>query len=140
MGVSLRDARADAADRRWFVDAYAGWIEEVGREAASAAAAVSSPIRPRSIFDSGNPRYRAYAADRSPGTIAPTNRRRYRRSTSGATNFRRLHTNGMSNANSFGTERNTGLSAASRQSGLRQPSTTITSGATAAISRSTAAG
>jgi predicted acetyltransferase len=42
MGVSLRDARADAADRRWFVDAYAGWIEEVGREAASAAAALAA--------------------------------------------------------------------------------------------------
>lgn len=43
MGVSLRDARTDAADRRWFVDAYAEWIGEMGREAAAAAAALSAP-------------------------------------------------------------------------------------------------
>ena len=43
MGVSLRDARATAADRRWFVDAYAGWIGEMGREAAAAAAALAAP-------------------------------------------------------------------------------------------------
>ncbi|MFM7627736.1 MAG: hypothetical protein ACKO7G_14990 [Gammaproteobacteria bacterium] len=43
MGVSLRDARADAADRRWFVDAYAAWIGEMGREAAAAAAALAAP-------------------------------------------------------------------------------------------------
>ena len=43
MGVSLRDARTDAADRRWFIDAYVGWIEEMGREAASAAAALGAP-------------------------------------------------------------------------------------------------
>lgn len=43
MGVSLRDARAAAADRRWFVDAYAEWIGEMGREAAAAAAALAAP-------------------------------------------------------------------------------------------------
>ena len=43
MGVGLRDARAAAADRRWFVDAYAEWIDEMGREAAAAAAALAAP-------------------------------------------------------------------------------------------------
>ena len=42
MGVSLRDARADGADRRWFVDAYAAWTEEIGRDAAAAAAALAA--------------------------------------------------------------------------------------------------
>jgi predicted acetyltransferase len=40
MGVSLRDARAVPADRRWFADAYVIWVEEMGREAAAAAAAL----------------------------------------------------------------------------------------------------
>lgn len=43
MAVSLRDARSDAADRRWFVDAYAIWIDELGRGAAAAAAALMVP-------------------------------------------------------------------------------------------------
>lgn len=43
MGVSLRDARADAADRRWFIDAYVAWIGEMGRDAAAAAAALAAP-------------------------------------------------------------------------------------------------
>ena len=40
MAVSLRDARAAPADRRWFADAYALWAAEMGREAAAAAAAL----------------------------------------------------------------------------------------------------
>lgn len=43
MDVSLRDARTDGADRRWFVDAYAAWTEEIGRDAAAAAAALAAP-------------------------------------------------------------------------------------------------
>lgn len=43
MGVSLRDARSAAADRRWFVGAYAQWVGEMGREAAAAAAALAAP-------------------------------------------------------------------------------------------------
>jgi predicted acetyltransferase len=43
MGVGLRDARAAAADRRWFIDAYAEWIAEMGRDAAAAAAALAAP-------------------------------------------------------------------------------------------------
>ena len=43
MGLSLRDARAAEADRRWFVDAYAEWTGEMGREAAAAAAALAAP-------------------------------------------------------------------------------------------------
>lgn len=46
MGVSLRDARDSTADRRWFTDAYALWVDEVGREAAAAAAALQASRGP----------------------------------------------------------------------------------------------
>ncbi|NBU24591.1 MAG: hypothetical protein EBS39_03025 [Gammaproteobacteria bacterium] len=46
MGVTLRMARDSSADRNWFTEAYAAWVDEIGREAAAAAAAVTAAAAP----------------------------------------------------------------------------------------------